>query len=65
MLGDMRQGLLFCIVGVPAVSRALDASRGRFVSTTDADIVSGGSVVFSSSGIRSSCAGVLARDMVG
>jgi hypothetical protein len=38
---------------LPAVSRAFDASFGRFVSTTEAAIVSGASVVSSSSGIRS------------
>jgi hypothetical protein len=52
-------------VGFPAFSSAVDASRGRCVSTTDAAIVSGASVVSSSSGILSSCAGVLERDMIG
>jgi hypothetical protein len=47
--------LLFCTVKFPAVSRALEASRGKFVRTTDAAIVSGVSVVSFSSGIRSSC----------
>ena len=44
--------------------RALDASRGKFVKTTEAAMVSGASVVSSSSGILSSWAGVLARDMM-
>jgi hypothetical protein len=52
--------LLFCTVKFPAVSRALDASRGRFVRTTEAAIVRGASVVSaSSSGIFSSCVGVV------
>lgn len=38
----------------PAVSNALDASRGRCVRTTDAAIVSGASALSSSSGILSS-----------
>jgi hypothetical protein len=46
--------ILFCTVKFPAVSRALDASRGKFVRTTEAAMVSGASVVSSSSGIRSS-----------
>jgi hypothetical protein len=46
--------LLFWTVKLPAVSSALEASRGRLVSTTEAAIVSGVSVVSLSSGIRSS-----------
>jgi hypothetical protein len=52
----VRMNILFCTFRLPAVSRALDASRGRFVRTTDAAMVSGASVVSSSSGIRSSWA---------
>jgi hypothetical protein len=43
----------FWMARLPAVSRAFEASFGRFVSTTDAAIVSGASVVSSSSGILS------------
>lgn len=41
--------LLFSMPRLPAVSRAFDASRGRFVKTTDAAMVSGASVLSSSS----------------
>lgn len=47
-------GLLFWTDRFPAVSRALDASRGRLLSTIDAAIVRGVSVLSSSSGIFSS-----------
>jgi hypothetical protein len=39
----------FWMARLPAVSRALDASFGRFVRTTEAAMVSGASVVSSSS----------------
>lgn len=51
-----RRGLryiLFSIVRFPAVSRAFEASRGRLVKTTDAAMVSGASVLSSSSIILS------------
>lgn len=48
---------------LPAFSSALDASFGRLVRTTDAAMVSGASVLSSSSGIRSS--GELGWDMAG
>ena len=45
--------LLFSTFKLPAVSRAFDASFGKFVKTTEAAIVRGASDVSSSSGIRS------------
>ena len=45
--------ILFSTFRFPAVSRAFDASFGRFVRTTEAAIVRGASDVSSSSGILS------------
>lgn len=45
--------LLFSTRGAPASSRALEASRGRFVRTTEAAIVRGASVGESESIVRS------------
>jgi hypothetical protein len=47
---------------LPAVSSALDASRGKVVRTTDAAMVSGASVVSSSSGILSSWVDMLCKE---
>ena len=52
--GKWRGFLLpFCTLKFPAVCSAFEASRGKFVSTTDAAMVRGASVVSSSSGILS------------
>jgi hypothetical protein len=60
----MNRVLLLCTARLPAVSSALDASRGRLVRTTEAAMVSGASVVSLSSGIDLSSSGVdiLGRD---
>jgi hypothetical protein len=49
----LREYILFCVPKFPAHSSACVASLGRFVSITDAAIVSGTSAVSSPSGILS------------